>query len=198
MHLLQHLQHTYVRGAACAAAAQHQADPGRPCASPLSQGAASAVFQHSEAHNDRTAIRYKFPVTMPPSTISSRCVRTPCSSHSVRNTRQALADPVREILGPVRRPRPRIDETAALQFGKRKAGIQLSGVIGIGRNMPAQEQLPGQGQVSGIDPRVQPDVGRAIGGQRVVELRLLFQRIDLLNVFKEQSPSVLAADRATR
>ena len=117
VHLLQHLQHTYVRGAPCAAAAQHQADPGtalrlRPalvagCGKRgvrAQRGPQRQYCDPIQASGHHVTLHYLFSLCMN-ATLIAFYAKHPAG----------LPDPALEILGPVRRPRTRLDETAALQ-----------------------------------------------------------------------------------
>src|SRR5215831_14499089 len=104
---------------------------------------------------------------------------------------QVRADLLREIFCLVGGHREIVDAAAPAQLGERQLAVQHFAVAQKLGHVSADEDPPGQGRAPGDDVRVQPDVGRAVRDQGVVELRAVLQAVDLAEVLEKQAPSVL-------
>ena len=89
------------------------------------------------------------------------------------------------------RPRARVDVARSRQLFERNARIELPRLVQVLRHVAARQELPRERQVPRVYPAVQPDVAGAVGGERVVELGLAPERVDLVQVLPQQAPAVL-------
>src|SRR5262245_12879942 len=100
---------------------------------------------------------------------------------------QASTDTLGEIRRIARCLGTGVDVTALLEFRKGQAGIEPAYLIRVGRGVPAQENFPVIPRDASRRPGMEQDVGSTVGGQRIVEGRLLYQVIDLPHIVQEQA-----------
>ena len=86
-----------------------------------------------------------------------------------------------------------VDQALRLQLGKRHAGVEAAELVGVFGKVAAQQHPPVERQLAREVPDQIPHVGRAVGGERIVELRPLFQLVDLGDILQEQAPGVLGS-----
>ena len=98
---------------------------------------------------------------------------------------------LRKITRRVRRLRARIDMGALLELGEGQAGVEPPCFIEILRHIAAGEDLPAERNMFRVDQGVEPDIGRAVAGQGIVELGTRFECVDLPHVLQKKLPVVL-------
>ncbi|MNT20667.1 hypothetical protein D3C72_1559820 [compost metagenome] len=67
---------------------------------------------------------------------------------------------------------------------------QPTGFIEVLRYIAAGQDLPAERYVLGIDPGTHPDLRGAVGGEGVVELWLVLERIHVVQVLEKQLPAI--------
>ena len=112
---------------------------------------------------------------------------------------QSLSNPLGKIGCRVSLLSDSVDQRSSLEVSEGQRLPHATVFVDILRGMAAQENFPTEGQRLRIHPGMHEDVGCAVGRQRVVKLRLSFERINFGEVVKEDSPysfngSVLAIE----
>ncbi len=107
------------------------------------------------------------------------------------NAGQAAADALREVIGTIGRAGTFIDDASLAQSLERKALVEGSALVNEFREIATQQHLPAERHAAPDGLHMGDDVGGAVGGGGVVELRLRGQLIDLRDILQKQATDLL-------